>query len=187
MKLIALIVLYAAAGQVLAQASLSQLPASAKTAELTFSLPDIEALRYDSTYRDGFQPTDLRWRHRGGDFELLARVIPETADASLAPHVLAGATVVHCSSNAEEDYVGRFRGGTEDLRRLNADWAYFWDYAPKPDFSPRRRCYQASYYRPGRGLVHVWLLYDDPAYLHSDWVYVLPFGDSDGSADTSPQ
>ena len=97
----------------------------------------------------------------------------------------AGALVTHLADNGAraaggpelrpERAVMRWRAGTDDLERLGAEWAYFWDFAPKPSVSPRRRCYRVSYYAAGRGLVHVSLFYDDPDLLHSDWVYVLPF------------
>ena len=170
---------------VLAQASLRELPAAARAAGLTFALPRIDELRFDTagSGANAHVAYDLAWRHRRGAFELLARVVPAGSPSALHPGVSTGALVTHCQRNdpdESEAFVARWRAGTEDLARLGAEWAVFHAYAPKPSFSQRRRCYQASYYRAGRGLVHVWLLYDDPALLHSDWVYVLPFATEEG-------
>lgn len=166
-----------AAGAALAQRSNAELPRVARA--LTLALPSLDGIRFDTagTEGDAYEAYDLSWAHRR--FELRARIVPPGTPDALAPAIGAGATATHCASNGgvdeREDFVVRWRGGREDLDRLNAEWAYFFDYAPKPAFSGRRRCYQASYYREDAGLVHVWLLYDDPGLLHSDWAYVLPF------------
>lgn len=157
------------------QRSLAELPALASEMQLDLVLRSLDDLEFDSTGGLGHQPYHLAWRHRRGHFELRYELLPENRTTTLAPHVLAGARATHNAANAAEDFIGRFRGGTEDLQRLGATWAYFWDYTPQPSIGAWRRCYQASYYRPGRGLVTAWLLYNDPKYLHSDWVYVLPF------------
>ena len=167
----------ALAAPLMAQVSDDALPAAARA--LTLALPSLERLRFDTSGSPpgAHQAYDLAWRHPA--FTLRARVSPAGDPAAHAPAVSAGATATHCARNGDgdeaEDYVGRWRAGAEDLARLNAEWAYFFDYAPKPAFSRRRRCYQASYYREGVGLVHAWLLYDDPEYLHSEWAYALPF------------
>ena len=166
---------FAKAGQ--AQRSRAELPPVVTAMGLDLALPVLEGLRFElaPAARDAFQAYDFRWRNTRGAFELRVELLPERGDTTLAPHVRAGARVLHNARNDEGDFVGRFRGGTDDLERLGAEWAYFWDYAPKSELGAWRRCYQASYYRAGRGLVTMWLLYDDPDYLHSDWVYVLPF------------
>ena len=163
-----------------AQESTAELPAVARG--LTLALPSLDRLRFDTSGAgdEPYQDYQLAWRHP--DFELRALVLPPGAPAALAPAVNAGATATHCASNVEGEglahYVMRWRAGTEDLARLNAEWAYFFDYTPKADFGQRRRCYQVSYYREDAGLVHAWLLYDDPAYRHSAWAYALPFADA---------
>ena len=168
------------AGRLRAQVSEADLPRAARA--LTLALPSLERLRFDTSGAGAgaYQAYDLAWRHP--DFALRVRVLPIGDPAAAAPSVSVGATATHCARNDDggddaADYVGRWRAGTEDLARLNAEWAYFFDYAPKTAFSHRRRCYQASYYREDAGLVHAWLLYDDPDYLHSDWAYALPFAD----------
>jgi len=159
----------------LAQRSRAELPAVVKLVGLDLALPVLEGLHFDPTGGSGHQPYDFGWQHQRGKFSLLYEVIPQRGDTMLAPHARAGVRVVHNARNSEGDFIGRFRGGSEDLRRLGADWAYFWDYAPKAALGEWRRCYQASYYRAGQGMVNAFLLYNDEEYLHSDWVYVLPF------------
>ena len=168
-----------ASSQVNAQAAAADLPYKARQMALEFALSKIDELAFDTVVLDDFVPIDLSWSHRRGKFELLYRLIPDSSVHTTRPAITAGALAVHCTDNTSEDFVGRWRAGSEDLDRLGAEWAYFWDYAPKQEFSSRRRCYQASYYASGRGLVHAWLLYDDPEFLHSDWVYVLPFSSSE--------
>lgn len=166
---------FASSANLPAQSAAVRLPDVARGLDPT--PPSLERLRFDTSGSpaDAYQGFDFTWRHP--DFELRVRVMPPETP----PGVSAGATAVHCARNDDGDdlahHVVRWRGGREDLERLNAEWVYFFDYTPKEAFSGRRRCYQASYYRDGAGLVHVWLLYDDPEYLHSDWAYALPFAD----------
>ena len=157
------------------QTSLLDLPRKARDMGLTFLLPRIDKLTFDTTQRGEFQSVDFSWRHTRGDFELRYRLFPDGLPETINPAVSSAALVVHCARNSAEDFVGRFRGGDDDLKRLGAEWVYFWDYAPKPSFSHYRRCYQASFYLSGRGLVHAWLLYNDADLMHSNWVYSVSF------------
>lgn len=158
-----------------AQASLKELPAKAREMGLTFMLPRIDELVFDSSATGDFQPVDFSWRHRKGKYELRYRLFPEGATETIRPEIASAALVVHCARNAEDDFIGRFRGGTDDMKRLGADWVYFWDYAPKSIFSGYQRCYQASFYLEGRGLVVAWLLYNDAELMGSDWIYSVSF------------
>ncbi len=161
--------------EVLAQASVAELPALARKMGLTFALPRLDELRFDTLSTSDFQPYDFSWSHRGGKFVLRYQVLPHGSAEALNPAIAAAARVVHCAKNEEENFIGRFRGGSDDLARLGAEWAYFWDYAPKSQLGHWRRCYQASYFVEGKGLVHAWLLYNDEELFHSEWVYVVPF------------
>ena len=164
---------------VLAQVSAAELPARARAMGLTLALPSLEDLRFDTTvrrlHRSDFH---LHWRHRGPGFEIYATLVPEAAGASpMFPNVLGGAAVTNVAVNApeEEHFVALYRAGDDDLERLNADWAAFWAFTPQPELSGRDYGYQATYYKEGRGLVHLYVFADDRAVVNGDWAYVLPF------------
>ena len=166
-------------GQVLAQASMQELPRVAREMNLSLALPSLDGLAFDTT-RVSLNRSDLRmrWRHRRRGFEVYAQLVPEPADgAGLYPHILGGAAVVNAALNSPEDqhFIARYRAGDDDLARLHADWAAFWAFTPKPEFSGRKYGYQATYHKEGRGVVHVWVLADNREIVNGDWAYVLPF------------
>lgn len=161
-----------------AQRSDAELPFVARTMGLTLDLPSLDGLRYDTLATgEGYGRQHLRWTGDRGRFELRYSFEPDSLGQAM-PHVLAGlrlAQLMHHEEDGLEDYVGRWRGGREDLDRLGADWVYFFDFRPTGQVGEWQRAYLAAYYREGVGSVYALLLYNDPAYLHSDWVYVLPF------------
>ena len=160
------------------QVSLREMPLKARQAGLTFALPDIEGTRYDTSEWGAARSYDMLWRDRRGEFEVRAKVEPYSA--SMNPAVLSGILATNYQDNTGEDFVAVYSGGSEELDRLRADWLYFWDYAPKEEFSTRKRCHQASYYRRDAGLVHLWMCYDDSELIHSNWMYILPFATDRG-------
>ena len=173
------LLLAGAAMAVLAQASPSELPVRARDMGLTLALPSLDGLRFDTVARRVHRcDFDLLWRHRGPRFEIYATLVPEAPDGPpLFPNILGGAAVTNVAVNApeEEHFVARYRAGDEDLRRLGADWAAFWAFTPQPGLSDRDYGYQATYYKEGRGLVHLYVFADDRELVDGAWAYVLPF------------
>ena len=166
-----------------AQTSVAELPHVARAMGLTLAVPSLEGLRFD-TARVSLNRTDLhmRWRHPGERVEVYVELRPEPdRGPGLFPHVLAGAAVTNAAVNGGGgddpgvEFIARYTAGDEDLERLGADWACFYAFTPKPEFSARRYGYQASYYRAGAGLVQLWVLADRRESIRGDWAYVLPF------------
>lgn len=161
-----------------AQESAAELPARARDMGLTLALPSLEKLRFDtSLHSRNRQRVDMGWLGRAHrNFEIYVSLVPEDG-SPLFPNILGGAAATNAARNSdeEEDFMALYRAGDEDLRRLNADWAAFWAFTPKEELSRRRYGYQATYYKQGRGLVHVWVLADDREVVNGDWAYVLPF------------
>ncbi len=174
-----IVLLFCSVGCCFAQATERELPQRARAMQLGLALPSIDDVRFDTAaVGEGQGAYDMRWRERHGRFELRFRMVPDSALGRATPNVVSGSLATHLARNTEEDIVGRFRPGTEDLDRLGADWAYFWDYVPKRDWANGyAHCYQVSYFREGLGLVHGWLLYDATELRESPWVYALPFSE----------
>lgn len=172
------VLLFCGSDIALAQESDAELPRRAREMGLTLALPSLERLRFDTgLHSRNRQRVDMKWlgRARRG-FEIYVSLVPEDG-RPLFPNVLGGAAATNAARNSgeEEDFVALYRAGDEDLRRLNADWAAFWAFTPKVELSPRRYGYQVTYYKQGRGLVHVWVLADERDVVRGDWAYVLPF------------
>ena len=161
-----------------AQVSDAELPLRARALGLTLALPTLERLRFDTgVHSRNRTRVDMKWLGRGREkFEIYVALVPEEG-RPLFPNVLGGtaATNAASTSDEEEHFVALYTAGDEDLRRLNADWAAFWAFTPKPELSPRKYGYQVTYYKAGRGLVHLWVLADERAVVTGDWAYVLPF------------
>lgn len=177
--LLSLLALAIGGGQVLAQASDAELPFMARQMGLGLAVPSLENLRFDTT-RVSFNRCDLRmrWFNRREGFEVYAQLVPEPDNGSgLYPHILGGTAIVNAALNSPEDqhFIARYRAGDDDLARLNADWATFWAFTPKPEFSGRKYGYQATYHKEGQGVVHVWVLADKREVVNGEWAYVLPF------------
>ena len=166
-----------------AQTSVGELPVRAREMGLDLALPTLEKLRFDTgVHSRNRTRVDMKWLGRGRpDFEIYVALVPEEG-RPLFPNVLGGTAATNAASNSEEegDFMALYRAGDEDLRRLNADWAAFWAFTPKPELSGRAYGYQASYYKEGRGLVHVWVMSDDRDVINGDWPYVLPFAEEFG-------
>ena len=177
--LVGVLLFCASAPAALAQASAAELPARAREMGLTLALPSLDDLRFDTTQRRVHRSDfDLRWRHRSPKFEIYATLVPEVAGGPPTfPNVLGGAAVTNVAVNApeEEHFVALYRAGDDDLARLGADWAAFWAFTPQPQLSSRDYGYQATYYKEGRGLVHLYVFADDREVVNGDWAYVLPF------------
>lgn len=119
---------------------------------------------------------DYALRSRLERLEIRYVVRPDTADSRRSPAIDAHRMALNLCSN-DEDAVMTARNLTEEelYDLYNADWGRVYNFPPKLFFSASRYCQMLAMYKAGRGLIFVFLLFDEPTPEIEHRLYAMRF------------